>query len=119
MKRLAILSGTSHAAAAAIACVLCVVGFCAAFVVAIPAAQGADTAKGKVETYQYLVFSNPAEGQDTEYNRWYDNQHAPDVVAVPGFVTAQRFVAADAQLRDSKLPAKYLVVYKVVTDDLA
>src|SRR3954471_18304741 len=118
MKRVAILSGTSHTAASAIACVLCIIGFCAALVVAIRAAQSADTVKGKLETYQYLVFSNPVDGQETEYNRWYDNQHAPDVVAVPGFVTAQRFVAADTQLRDSKLPAKYLVVYKVVTDDL-
>jgi hypothetical protein len=93
-------------------------GLWATFFVAKPTAQSAP-AKGKVETYNYFVFADAMEGQETEFNRWYDHQHAPDVVAVPGFVTAQRYVAADPQLRNSPLPSKYLVVYKVVTDDLA
>ncbi len=85
--------------------------------VATPAAQSPAT--GKVETYYYLVFTNPASGAEDEYNKYYDLQHAPDVVAVPGFVTAQRFVAADPPLRrDSAAPSKYLIVYKVVTADL-
>jgi hypothetical protein len=84
-----------------------------------PSAQSTQSLKGQPDTYYYLVFSNPAAGEEAEYNRWYDHQHAPDVVAVPGFVTAQRFVAASAQLTDTPLPSKYLVVYKVVTDDLA
>ena len=95
-----------------------VLAFWATFFVARPTAQSAP-AKGKVETYYYFVFADAVEGQETEFNRWYDHQHAPDVVAVPGFVTAQRYVAADSQLRNSPLPSKYLVFYKVVTDDLA
>jgi len=107
---------TSAAFFAAAACV----AFAVAFLAAAPAAQAPGAAKSKVETYYYFVFSDPAEpGQEAEYNRWYDHQHAPDVVAVPGFVTAQRYVAAETQLRNNPLPAKYLVVYKVVTDDLA
>lgn len=69
-------------------------------------------------TYVLLVFSNPVAGQEDVYNKWYDNQHAPDVVAVPGFVTAQRFVLSDTQLRVSKPLPKYLVIYKIVTNDL-
>ena len=82
------------------------------------AAQTANASKGKVETYYLLVFSNPVAGMEDEYNRWYSRLHQKDVVSVPGFVTAQRFVISDIQLRDSKPLPKYLVMYKIVTDDL-
>ena len=39
----------------------------------------------------YLVFSNPADGQDEAYNSWYDEVHVPEVLATPGVVAAQRF----------------------------
>jgi hypothetical protein len=77
------------------------------------------SAAGREEVYDYLVFSNAVAGKEDEYNRWYDTQHAPDVVAVPGFVTAQRMVASDVQLRKTTPPTKYLVVYQIVTNDLA
>jgi hypothetical protein len=73
-----------------------------------------------VETYYFFVFSNPVAGHEDEYNKWYNEQHAPDVVAVPGFVTAQRFVKNDLPLYrmvDLQVP-KYLVIYKIVTDDV-
>ena len=73
-----------------------------------------------VETYYFFVFSNPVAGHEDEYNKWYNEQHAPDVVAIPGFVTAQRFVKTDLPLYrmvDLQVP-KYLVIYKIVTGDI-
>jgi hypothetical protein len=68
-----------------------------------------------------LVFTNPASAdREDEYNKWYNEQHALDVVAIPGFVTAQRFVKNDLPLYrmvDLQVP-KYLVIYKVVTADV-
>src|SRR5215831_21151202 len=75
---------------------------------------------GAAETYYFFVFSNPVAGHEDEYNKWYDQQHAPDVVSIPGFVTAQRFVKNELPLYrmvDLQVP-KYLVIYKIVTDDL-
>jgi hypothetical protein len=72
------------------------------------------------ETYYFFVFSNPVAGHEDEYNKWYDSQHAPDVVSIPGFVSAQRFVKNELPLYrmvDLQVP-KYLVVYKIVTDDI-
>src|SRR5580658_3367893 len=72
------------------------------------------------ETYYFFVFSNPVAGHEDEYNKWYNEQHGPDVVAVPGFVTAQRFVKNDLPLYrmvDLQVP-KYLIVYKIVTSDV-
>src|SRR6516225_228857 len=82
---------------------------------------GSSSAKaGTSETYCFFVFSNPVAGHEDEYNRWYDQQHAPDVVAIPGFVSAQRFVKNELPLYrmvDLQVP-KYLVLYKIVTDDV-
>jgi hypothetical protein len=72
----------------------------------------------KADTYYLLVFSNPVPGTEDEYNKWYDTQHAPDVTAVPGFVSAQRYVVSDKQLRIGDPLPKYLVLYKIVTDNL-
>lgn len=73
----------------------------------------------KTETYDLLVFSNPVPGAELEYNRWYSEQHQQDVVSIPGFKTAQRFVISDVQLRESQPLPKYLIVYRIVTGDLA
>jgi hypothetical protein len=81
-------------------------------------AQALGAKEHEPSTYLYMVFSNPVAGEEDVYNKWYDTQHAQDVVAIPGFATAQRFVLSDTQLRVSKPLPKYLIMYKVVTDDL-
>ena len=77
------------------------------------------TTQKTMETYELLVFSNPVAGAELEYNRWYSERHQQDVVSIPGFKTAQRFVISDVQLRESKPLPKYLIIYRIVTDDLA
>jgi len=71
------------------------------------------------QTYFFLVFNAPVAGKEAEYNKWYSEQHEPDVVSIPGFVSAQRFVYNDVQLRAVALKKpKYLVIYKIVTPNL-
>lgn len=75
---------------------------------------------GAPQTYFLLVFSDPAPGKEAEYNRWYDREHGPDVTSIPGFVSGQRFVYADRQLREVGLKKpRYLILYTVVTTDPA
>lgn len=72
------------------------------------------------QTYYFYVFSNPVSGHEDEYNKWYDQRHAPDVVSIPGFVTAQRYVKNDTpffRIVDVQVP-KYLIIYKIVTADI-
>lgn len=66
--------------------------------------------------YHFSVFSNPAPGKDAELARWYDDQHIPDVLAVPGFVAAQRFALAQGSATTSHA---VLAVYEIRTDDIA
>jgi hypothetical protein len=64
--------------------------------------------------YEVVVMSNPVEGQENEYNQWYDEQHLKDVLAVDGVVSAQRFKATDL----TPTTYGYMAVYGVDTDDL-
>ena len=70
--------------------------------------------------HTFIVFTNSVEGKESEYNDWYNRQHIPDVLNVPGFVSAQRFRLADTQMsRDGSQAHKYLAIYEIETDDLA
>jgi hypothetical protein len=65
----------------------------------------------------FLVFTGPIEGREDEYNKWYDEQHLPDVVAVPGIVAAQRYELASAGPPGAPEPAhRYLAMYEIEGD---
>jgi hypothetical protein len=67
--------------------------------------------------YRLIAFTDPVAGRDQEYNDWYNNVHLPDVVAIPGFVSAQRFVLKIATAGEIK--NKYVAIYDMQTDDPA
>jgi len=69
--------------------------------------------------YCFVVLTNASGGRDEEFNRWYNNQHIPDVLKIPGFVAAQRFKLADAQMEGSTSAWRYLALYEIETNDLA
>jgi len=68
--------------------------------------------------YTFVVMTNPTPGKEAEYNRWYNEQHIPDVLNVPGFVCAQRFRLADTQNDVNEKAYKYLALYEIETSDL-
>jgi hypothetical protein len=69
--------------------------------------------------YKLLVLTNAVKGRDDEFNRWYDNQHIPDALDVPGYVTAQRFHLADVQMAGAPHSQwRYLAIYEIETNDL-
>jgi len=70
--------------------------------------------------YTFVVLTNPTPGKDAEYNRWYNEQHIPDVLNAAGFVCAQRFRLAETQNGPkTDQTHKYLALYEIETDDLA
>jgi hypothetical protein len=64
-----------------------------------------------------LVFSNPTEGREDEFNDWYDNVHIPDLLAIPGILSAHRYDLLDTAInRDPAMPPpahRYLCVYEM------
>jgi hypothetical protein len=68
----------------------------------------------------FVVQTNAVAGREDEYNDWYTNIHLPDALAVPGFVSAQRFKISSTQraaLRD--YPYQYLTIYEMEGDPAA
>jgi len=68
--------------------------------------------------YTFVVLTNPVPGKDAEYNEWYNKQHLPDVLNIPGLVCAQRFRLAEDQPQVEEKTHKYLALYEIETDDL-
>ena len=66
--------------------------------------------------FLWLVMTNPAEGREREFNRWYDREHVPDMLGIDTVVAVQRFEfvtgAGTAPPRH-----RYLAVYEVEADD--
>jgi hypothetical protein len=63
----------------------------------------------------YVVRARPVSAErEDEFNDWYDRTHVPELLAVPGFVSARRYrrVGDDGG-------AEYLAVYEIDADDLA
>jgi len=96
------------------------IAFCCFILAMSVGARRATAAPEKKETYFFLVFSDPVPGREAEYNTWYDEQHAPDVTSIPGFVSSRRYILAEKQLRAvALLKPKYLIIYRIETSDPA
>ena len=64
-----------------------------------------------------IVFSHLPEGvSDEEFCEWYD-AHLPEILSIPGFVSAQRF-RLEPVVRDSVEPTtyRYLALYEIEGD---
>jgi hypothetical protein len=71
-----------------------------------------------------VVLTNPKDGRDNEFNRWYDDEHVDDVLAVHGVTGVQRYRLAPVDLRqgdDAPVhmppPAyRYMAIYEIDRD---
>lgn len=69
------------------------------------------------DTQLLFVFSNPVEGREEDYNRWYDD-HVDHLVHLDGFASGQRFELAGG-MGEATPPYRYVVVYEVEGDGQA
>lgn len=59
-----------------------------------------------------VVFTNPVEGREDEYNEWYTGRHLDDVLAAAGFSAAQRFKWVPSKL-SRNAPHNYMAIYEI------
>jgi hypothetical protein len=64
-----------------------------------------------------LVLTNPVEGEEEEFNRWYTEDHIPDVLGVDGILSAQRLEYIDSLFSEG-CQFKYAAIYEVEADNL-
>lgn len=67
--------------------------------------------------YILTVATSPAPGREDDYNRWYDKVHLAEVLAIDGFVSAERFVVDPAGQHGAAAP-RYLAIYGIESDDI-
>jgi hypothetical protein len=67
--------------------------------------------------YQLIIFSDPATSAvEHEYNDWCDQQFIPELLRIPGFLLAQRFVVISA-LPNSDT-ARHFILFNLRSRDL-
>ena len=69
--------------------------------------------------FSLVVYSNPVEGREQEYNDWYSNRHLNDLLAIPGVISARRFKLSGTQIGEAAQPYQYLAIYDVEADDVS
>ena len=65
-----------------------------------------------------LVYIRPLEGKEDEFNDWYNNIHLQEVVAIDGFISAQRYELTAAQQMPEQ-EYKYLALYELEDENVA
>jgi hypothetical protein len=64
------------------------------------------------------VMTVPAPGKEDEFERWYNEQHFPDLLHLPGLVSAQRYRLSSYQHKAPPFPQTYFAIYELDTDDI-
>lgn len=69
--------------------------------------------------YLVLALNGPTlgEGDEEEYNRWYDEVHLPDLAAVDGILAARRYKVLRSNYPEEQA-TPYFAAYEIETDDL-
>ena len=79
-------------------------------------------------TYSWVILTNCVKGANRKFEEWYDKVHIPDLLRVPGIVSATRGKATRVQAiltqqgafalaQDFDPPFEYVAVYKLETED--
>jgi hypothetical protein len=67
--------------------------------------------------FMMIAFTTPTEGQEEEFNAWYNETHVPELLAVPGFVSGKRLKVVGGTLPEG-VSWQYLAVYEIEADEL-
>jgi hypothetical protein len=65
--------------------------------------------------FKLVVFSEPFEGREDEFNEWYTGRHLDDICALEGFTTAPRFKLHSVSMGTTL--NKYMAIYDMESDD--
>jgi hypothetical protein len=53
---------------------------------------------------------------DADVNKWYDEEHVPELMSVPGFISARRYEVVDGAA--TTIPQKYLCIYEMANEQV-
>lgn len=68
-------------------------------------------ASNKSGTGLLVVWTDVAPEFEAEFNRWYDSEHVPQLLGVPGFLSGRRYQAVDGK-------PKYIAIYELADENV-
>jgi hypothetical protein len=71
-----------------------------------------------------IAVTNPSSpDREADYNRWYDEKHLPEVLAMPGIQSARRYRGLDLEIPEAvggaTLGMRNIAIYEMESEDLA
>lgn len=66
--------------------------------------------------YKMVVMSDPVEGREDEYHKWYQEVHLPELVTLEGIESAKR--SRLARTLGDRTTYTCMVEYEIETDDI-
>lgn len=80
----------------------------------IASASSPENERKSAAPHLAVALSSPAPGRDADYNRWYDEVHLDEALALPGHIGAHRYRLSEDQLADMPSPpSEYLAIYEL------
>lgn len=67
--------------------------------------------------HQLVVLTKSVPGREAEFEAWYDTQHLPDLLRVPGVVSARRFRVRKVTSPTEAPSWMSLALYEIEADD--
>jgi hypothetical protein len=67
--------------------------------------------------HKMVVFAKAKDGQKDALSNWYDETHLPDMLAVPGLVSAERHTLMTLKQPDGLPQWDFMVVYEIEGPD--
>ena len=83
-----------------------------------------------MKRFTWIVLTNCPPGREREFNDWYDNVHIPDLLRIPGVISARRYELSGFQMSlvaDELIHSdpqginarfRFLACYDIETDDV-
>lgn len=64
-----------------------------------------------------MALNGAKPGEEAEFERWYDAVHIPEILSIPGFVSARRFRIVNTNVQGGGGWSN-MSLYEIETDDL-
>ena len=67
--------------------------------------------------HKMVVLAKAAPGRVEDLAQWYDERHIPDLLAVPGFVSAERHGIVPVKVPEGMQHWDFMLIYEIAGDD--
>jgi hypothetical protein len=71
-----------------------------------------------MSTHFMLAFAKAVDGRTDELNQWFEAQHVPDLLGIPGFKSARRVAVRPLGTREGIPQWDFMAIYEIEADDV-